>query len=97
MVQEDRAHAKNALKPFEQLSKKEQIRELIFQLRDQNGHQFSQPDFCDIIDTFSGKVDTPAHRLVKLSTSARRAFTRSAEAARTTIGWRISTPILKAQ
>ena len=57
-------------KPFEQLSKKEQIAELIFQLRDQNGHQFSQPGSCDIFDPISVKQDTPAHRLVKMGYDA---------------------------
>jgi hypothetical protein len=70
MVKEDTEHAKNDRKPFEQLSKKDQIAELIFQLRDQNGHQFSQPGECDIFDRFGGKEDTPAHRLVKMGYDA---------------------------
>jgi hypothetical protein len=67
MVKEDTEHAakRQAGKPFEQLSKKEQIAELIFQLRDQNGHQWDQPGACDIFLTRDGKEDTPAHRLVK--------------------------------
>lgn len=70
MVKEDREHAQKDRKPFEQLSKKEQAAELIFQLRDQNGHQFTQPGYCDIFLTSNLKDDTPAHRLVKLGYDA---------------------------
>src|SRR5262249_22999681 len=68
MVNEDRDHA-NSRKPFEQLDKNEQIAELIFQLRDQNGHQFWQPGYPDIFINFDGK-ETPAHRLVKMGYDA---------------------------
>jgi hypothetical protein len=78
MIKEDEEHAKKraAGKPFEQLSKREQIEELIFQLRDQNGKQDSQPGSCDIFDDFDpetrGRVDkdTPAHQLVKMGYDA---------------------------
>lgn len=48
MVKEDEAHAKTKRKPFDKMTTKEQVAELIFQLRDQNGHQWSQPGSCDI-------------------------------------------------
>jgi hypothetical protein len=70
MVKEDAEHAKEDRKPFEQLGKKEQIAELIFQLRDQNGRQYMQPGACDIFDRLGGKEDTPAHRLVKMGYDA---------------------------
>ncbi len=46
MISEDSDHAKNARKPFGELTKQEQIAELIFQLRDQNGCEYLQPSFC---------------------------------------------------
>jgi hypothetical protein len=72
MIQEDEEHAarRKKGKPFDQLTKKEQIAELIFQLRDQPGHQFMQPGWCDIFMTFAGGKDTPAHRLVDIGYDA---------------------------
>jgi hypothetical protein len=74
MGKEDAEHAarRKAGKPFEQLSKTGQIADLIFQLRDQNGHQRSQPGWCDIFDfDFLGRQkDTPAHQLVKFGYDA---------------------------
>ena len=69
MIQEDAEHAK-AARPFAKLRKQEQIAELIFQLREQNGHQFTQPGACDIFDRIAGKKDTPAHKLVKFGYDA---------------------------
>lgn len=69
MIMEDAAHEKLARKLVE-LNKKEQVAELIFQLRDQNGHQFMQPGSCDIFDTLAGKKGTPAHKLVDLGYEA---------------------------
>ncbi|HYT92499.1 MAG TPA: hypothetical protein VEL76_27535 [Gemmataceae bacterium] len=69
MIHEDAEHAK-AAKPFAKLRKQEQIAELIFQLREQNGHQFMQPGACDIFDRIAGKEDTPAHKLVKFGYDA---------------------------
>ena len=54
MIKEDEEHTairKNG-KPFDLLSKNEQVAELIFQLRDQNGHQWMQPGDCDIFGDF---------------------------------------------
>jgi hypothetical protein len=71
MLKEDAEHAaRQPAGPFEQLATQEQVAELIFQLRDQNGHQYFQPGDCDIFDTFSGKEDTPAHRLVAMAYEA---------------------------
>ena len=67
MIQEDKEHADHLAhsKPFDTLSKSEQISELIFQLRDQNGHQMSQPGACDVFLTGDDKQNSPADRLVK--------------------------------
>src|SRR5262249_47688531 len=43
MVAEDEAHARKAQKPTKEITKEEKIAELIFRLRDQNGHQWFQP------------------------------------------------------
>ncbi|MDB5341282.1 MAG: hypothetical protein JWN70_6901, partial [Planctomycetaceae bacterium] len=56
MVLEDAEHEK-LKKPFEQLTAQERITELIYQLRDQNGRQMSQPGACDI---FADPRDDPA-------------------------------------
>jgi len=66
MVVEDERYAqeRHAGLPFEQLPKSEQISELIFQLRDQNGVQFSQPGWCDVLWTRDGKEDSPGHQLL---------------------------------
>jgi hypothetical protein len=73
MIEEDEEHARHRKegKPFDQLGKEEQIAELIFQLREQNGHQFMQPGHCDILDRFGGENnDTAAHKLVKIGYDA---------------------------
>ncbi len=72
MIKEDEEHAASRKKgkSFDQLAKEEQITELIFQLREQNGHQFMQPGHCDIFDRFGGKDDSPAHKLVKFGYDA---------------------------
>jgi hypothetical protein len=72
MVKEDAEHARRRRvgKPFKQLGKEEQIAELIFQLRDQNGQQRMQPGACDIFDCIGGKDDTAAHKLVKIGYAA---------------------------
>ena len=48
MIREDEVHAKS---PIQNPSRQQQIADLIFRLRDQNGQQWSQPGSCDI---FSG-------------------------------------------
>lgn len=72
MIAEDELHAQIAKTNREQLSVAAQVRELIFELRDQNGHQYSQPGECDIFNDWSGgnNTNTPAHRLVRLGYAA---------------------------
>src|SRR5262249_29174058 len=47
MIEEDETHAKRPVKPEKGMTK-QRVADLIFQLRDQNGQQFSQPGACDI-------------------------------------------------
>ena len=72
MIAEDEAHARVG-KPVEAMNVEEQIAEWIFRLRDQNGHQWSQPGSCDIFEDLgqAGKGgDSPALQLVKLGHAA---------------------------
>lgn len=66
MVSEDERHAlqRKASLPFQKLSKSQQIDELIFQLRDQNGYQWSQPGWCDVLATRDGHENSPGHQLL---------------------------------
>ena len=73
MVKEDDEHARQGAKALDKLPTRERVAELIFRLRDQNGHQWSQPGWCDIFDDFGGIKDggkTPAHRLVAVGFDA---------------------------
>jgi hypothetical protein len=68
MVEEDQAHTRQA-RPLEAMATDERIAELIFQLRDQNGHQRGQPGRCDIFDDERGE-SSPAHQLVEMDYAA---------------------------
>jgi len=69
MVAQDDAHAAAPARAWDTLSKDEQVAELVFQLRDQNGHQWSQPGWCDVFaDPREGQ--SPAARLVALGFDA---------------------------
>ncbi len=74
MVKEDEEHAKREAKGLDKLPVNERVAELIFRLRDQNGHQWSQPGWCDIFGDFGGAVKdggkTPAHQLVEIGFDA---------------------------
>ena len=50
MVAQDEAHSKNGPANFDALPVDQRVHELIFQLRDQNGRQWSQPGWCDIFN-----------------------------------------------
>jgi hypothetical protein len=88
MIAEDEEHARRPAVPFAELSRDEQIAELIFLLRDQQGRQFSDPGACSPFRDPRGE-ESPAHRLVGYGFDAvpqlmaaltDRRFTRS-------IGW----------
>jgi hypothetical protein len=72
MVQEDRVHAERERlqKPFTARSRKEQIAELIFQLREQHGKSFSLHDRVDIFAGFRSRGESPAQRLFKIGYDA---------------------------
>lgn len=69
MVKEDQDHARASTRPVDQLPVKDRVAELIFQLRDQHGQQWSQPGACDIF--FDERGDkTPASQLVAIGFDA---------------------------
>jgi len=70
MISEEQVHTSVGSNELARLPVKDQVTELIFQLRDQNGHQYSQPGWCDIFGDWSGATNTPAHRLVALGYAA---------------------------
>ena len=72
MIAEDKAHAEQRKrgKPFDELDQQQKVTELIFQLRDQNGQQWSQPGWCHVLWTADGKETSPAHQLVKIGYDA---------------------------
>ena len=66
MIAQDEQHAKSPPGPLEQLPMDQRIKELIFQLREQNGQQWSQPGECDIFLVPDGSTNTPAHQLARI-------------------------------
>lgn len=66
MIAEDQVHA--TFRPPDSARARigEQVRELIYQLRDQNGCQRTTPGRCDIFDSWSSDTNTAAHQLVRL-------------------------------
>jgi hypothetical protein len=66
MIAEDQAHMALSASNFARLQIEEQARELIYQLRDQNGHQVMTPGRCDIFLSWSSPTNTAAHQLVRL-------------------------------
>lgn len=70
MIAEDAAHAATGRTNLSELTVTQQVAELIFRLRDQNGHQYMQPGSCDIFASRSGDTHTPAHQLVALGYAA---------------------------
>ncbi len=69
MVEEDRMHARLALKPLAQMPAQDRVRELIFQLREQNGHQNTQPGTCDVFADLK-QERSPASQLVTMGLAA---------------------------
>jgi hypothetical protein len=77
----DRDHKTLTDEQFQQLTPEDQARELIFQLRDQNGRQWCQPGYCNIfnVSPFPDQNDSPAHKLVELGADAIPALIESVE------------------
>ena len=69
MVKEDEARAAKPPKPWKDMTTGEQVADLIFQLRDQNGHQWSQPGWCDVFSDPRGDK-SPAERLAAMRFAA---------------------------
>ncbi|MBK8041059.1 MAG: hypothetical protein IPK22_28580 [Verrucomicrobiaceae bacterium] len=65
MVAEDAKHPPLTQPQLDALPPEPRIAELIWRLRDQNGHQMSQPGSCDIFD-YDPKNNTPAHQLLEI-------------------------------
>ena len=95
MITEDKAHAARAPKEgeFDKLPKKEQIAELIFQLRDQNGQQWSQPGACDIFLDLRGEA-SPASRLVAMGYDCSAGSDRSRRRSAVDVQRRLSSQLL---
>jgi hypothetical protein len=74
MVGEDEAHVRKPARPRAQWTKEELVADLIFQLRDQNGHQWSQPGSCNIFtEDFPWRRSSrksPARQLVEIGAPA---------------------------
>lgn len=66
MIAEDQAHAALSPADLARARVEEQVSELIYQLRDQNGHQIMTPGRCDIFFSWSSATNTAAHQLVRL-------------------------------
>jgi hypothetical protein len=69
MIAEDAAHTKPA-KPLADLPVKERVAELIFDLRDQFGYQWSDPGHCDFFMRREEGEWAPADELVKIGYDA---------------------------
>ena len=69
MVAEDRDQAKKGPKDPARLAVPEKVKLLIFQLRDQNGSQMSNPGSCDFFNDPRGEA-SPASQLVKIGLDA---------------------------
>ncbi|WP_395743060.1 hypothetical protein [Prosthecobacter sp.] len=65
MVKEDEEHPTLTQKQIDELPQDKRIAELVWMLRDQNGHQWSQPGWCDVF-SMEEKGTTPAHQLLAI-------------------------------
>lgn len=76
MVEEERQHIALSQEQIDNLPLDQRIAELVWRLRDQNGHQWSQPGSCDVFSThddalgMKGKGTSPAHQLLVIGDAA---------------------------
>jgi hypothetical protein len=69
MIAEDEEHARRPARPPAELTRAEQVAELIFRLRDQSARQTTDPGSCNVFADERGE-DSPAHRLVRIGSEA---------------------------
>ncbi len=69
MVTEDRDHAAEIARRHAPVTPAERIADLVFELRDQNGRQFSQPGSCDVFNDPRGDK-SPASQLAEIGRPA---------------------------
>ena len=91
MLSEDEAHARKDVKALADMSREERIAELVFQLREQNGRQWSDPGSCDIFQDPKG-TNSPASQLVELGYDAVPALLGAVESKEfsRSVGWQRS-------
>jgi hypothetical protein len=77
MVAEDEAHVSPTDEEMKRMTVGQQVQELIFRLRDQNGHQWNAPGDCDVFDDYfreqvaaQKERDSPADRLASIGIPA---------------------------
>ncbi len=71
MVNEDQKHPALTQEQIDQLPLEKRIAELVWMLRDQNGHQMSQPGGCDVFSTNTRtERKSSAHQLLDIGYDA---------------------------
>lgn len=70
MIEEDKRHVTLSQEQIDKLPQDQRIAELVWLLRDQNGHQMSQPGGCDVFDGWAEKGVSPAHQLFAIGDAA---------------------------
>ncbi|WP_395751284.1 HEAT repeat domain-containing protein [Prosthecobacter sp.] len=65
MIQEDKINPPLTQKEIDQLPLDKRVAKLVWMLRDQNGHQWSQPGWCDVF-SMEEKGTSPAHQLLAI-------------------------------
>lgn len=70
MIAEDKSHPVISEEDMAKLPMEEQVRELVFRLRDQRAYQSTYPFAPDIFDSLSSKDESPANRLAAIGVPA---------------------------
>lgn len=75
MVKEDQNHPVLTQEQIDQLPLEKRIAELVWMLRDQNGHQWGQPGWCDVFSTKKKRGSkSPAEQLLDIGYPAAHAL-----------------------
>lgn len=69
LIEEDKKHVTLSQEQIDKLPLDQRIAELIWLLRDQNGHQYMQPGRCDVFN-MSETGTSPAHQLLAIGDAA---------------------------